>query len=164
MANLTATRVDDAGLTDLIQRMARDCPPDQFVREFIKNSIEAVQRVPGTDKQIRIDVDWGYFEATGVHKICFMDNGDGMTGNEMLKHLNNLSSSGHIQHDNYGVGAKISALTRNHAGIDMSLEDGLVAHSDMTPMSICMVSSRFLPKTRGTTIYLYPQITPINRK
>lgn len=126
MANLTATRVDDSGLTDLIQRMGRDCPPDQFVREFIKNSIEAVQRVPGTDKQIRIDVDWGYFEATGVHKICFMDNGDGMTGNEMLKHLNNLSSSGHAnQHDNYGVGAKISALTRNHAGIGYeSWKDG----------------------------------------
>jgi hypothetical protein len=119
MTNLTETRVEAAGLADLLQRLGRDCTPTQFVREFIKNSIEAVQRIENEEKKILIDVNWDYFNQTRRHKISFTDNGDGMTGQEMLKHLNNLSSSGHRnEHENYGVGAKISALTRNHEGVE----------------------------------------------
>ena len=41
-----------------------------------------------------------------------------MTGEEMMKYLNRLSSSGHENvFQNYGMGAKIASLTRNHAGI-----------------------------------------------
>ncbi len=118
MTNLLKTNVAQHGLTKLIQRLGRDCTPTQFVREFTMNSIEAVQRTkkPG---QIYVDVNWDIFERFGVHKICFIDNGDGMTADEMREHLNNLSSSGAEQNifENYGMGAKIAALTRNHAGV-----------------------------------------------
>ena len=118
MSNLTPTKVDDAGLTQLIQRLGRDCTPSQFVREFTKNAIEAVQRTDSADKNILIDANWEMSNADGVHKISFTDNGDGMSADEMRQFLNNLSSSGHENdHENYGVGAKISALTRNHEGI-----------------------------------------------
>jgi len=42
-----------------------------------------------------------------------------MSNVQMLDLLNNLSASGSSQneYENYGVGAKISALTRNHEGI-----------------------------------------------
>ena len=41
-----------------------------------------------------------------------------MTSDQMVSLLNNLSATGATNHHkNYGVGAKISALTRNHEGI-----------------------------------------------
>lgn len=118
MANLIKTNVAQYGLTKLIQRLGRDCTPTQFVREFAMNSIEAVQRTKEAGK-IYVDVNWDVYEKTGVHKMCFIDTGDGMTGDEMREHLNNLSSSGAASNtfENYGMGAKIAALTRNHAGI-----------------------------------------------
>ena len=37
--------VDENGLTQLVELLGRDCTPTQFVREFVKNSDEAIQRV-----------------------------------------------------------------------------------------------------------------------
>lgn len=116
MANsFQPTGVNASGLTALIQNLGRDCTPTQFLREFTKNSIEAVQRSGGG----RIEIDYNELQANrGFFKMCFVDNGDGMTPEQMIDLLNNLSASGATnQHQNYGVGAKISALTRNHAGI-----------------------------------------------
>ncbi|CAI8310666.1 MAG: Uncharacterised protein [Gammaproteobacteria bacterium] len=126
MSNLTATRVAPAGITNLLQNMAKDCTPTQFVREFIKNALEALQRTHQGEKKILIDVNWDHFERTGTYKLSFTDNGDGMTGEEMVDLLNSLSNSGHHnEHVNYGVGAKIAALTTNHAGIEYeSWKDG----------------------------------------
>ena len=116
--------VDENGLTTLVELLGRDCTPTQFVREFVKNSDEAIQRVISSKPdesfsgQIQVDVDWKYFEKLKQYKMTFIDNGDGMTGEEMMKHLNSLSSTGHDNvYKNYGMGAKIAALTRNHSGI-----------------------------------------------
>ena len=57
-----------------------------------------------------------------------IDTGDGMSDSQMINLLNRLSASGDVknQFENYGVGAKISALTRNHAGIQYeSWKDGI---------------------------------------
>lgn len=93
MANLLKTNVAQYGLTKLIQRLGRDTAPTQFVREFTMNGIEAVQRTKSPGSVI-VDVNWDIFEKQGLHKICFIDTGDGMTDDEMREHLNNLSSSG----------------------------------------------------------------------
>jgi hypothetical protein len=52
-------------------------------------------------------------------KLCIVDTGDGMTGDEMIRFINQLSSSGSEQSftGNYGVGAKIAAATKNPAGV-----------------------------------------------
>lgn len=118
MTDFLATKVDPTGITSLITRLGRDCSAEQHVREFIQNAIEAVGRTHSQKKKILVDCNWDTHRQQDVHKLCFIDNGDGMTGDEMLQHLNNLSSSGHHnKHENYGVGAKISALTRNHEGV-----------------------------------------------
>ena len=59
MDKLVPTKVADSGLTALIDRFGRDCPPTQYIREFIRNSIEAIQRTkkPGT---IYVDVNWDF--------------------------------------------------------------------------------------------------------
>ena len=105
----------------LLDRLGEDCHPLQFLRELTQNSIDAILRTPEKTGEIVWDVDWNSFDfdETGTYKLCVYDNGDGMTGDEMVKYLNHLSSSVSAQSltGNYGVGAKIAAATRNHHGL-----------------------------------------------
>ncbi len=113
---LLAMTVKNLGF--LLDRLGQDCHPLQYVRELTKNAIEAIERTgePGT-------IIWDYekvvFDLEGVRKLCIIDTGDGMTGDEMVRFINQLSSSAGQQsfQGNYGVGAKIAAATRNPAGV-----------------------------------------------
>ena len=103
----------------LLDRLGQDCAPLQFLRELTQNGIEAIART-GSPGEIVWDVDWiSYDLSDGPMKLCITDNGDGMTGEEMLEFINQLSSSGTEQSlsTNYGVGAKIAAATKNPAGV-----------------------------------------------
>lgn len=103
----------------LLDRLGRDCSPLQYLRELTQNAIEAIQRT-GTLGQIAWDVDWTSFDlGGGPMKLCVVDTGDGMTGDEMIRLVNQLSSSGSEQSftGNYGMGAKIAAATKNPAGV-----------------------------------------------
>ena len=103
----------------LLDRMGLDCHPLQFLRELTQNSIESILKTPGKTGEIIWDVDWQQFGESGRYKLCITDNGQGMTGDELVAYINALSSSGSEQSltGNFGVGAKISAATRNHAGL-----------------------------------------------
>ncbi|MDQ9170699.1 ATP-binding protein [Oxalobacteraceae bacterium R-40] len=112
------TTVNPGGLTALIRNLGRDCAPNQFLREFPMNGIEACIRASKEGNRIEVDYNEVIYEKHGLYKISFTDNGDGMTADQMISLLNSLSASGtKNQYENYGVGAKISALTRNHQGI-----------------------------------------------
>src|SRR5207247_911185 len=100
-------------------RLGQDCAPLQYLRELTQNAIEAVQRT-GVPGQITWDVDWiSYDLGDSPMKLCIVDTGDGMTGDEMIRLINQLSASGSEQSitGNYGVGAKIAAATKNPAGV-----------------------------------------------
>jgi hypothetical protein len=105
----------------LLDRLGEDCHPLQFLRELTQNAIEAINRAGERDGQVVWDVDWTQadFAERRVHKLCIIDNGDGMTGDEMVRYINQLSSSLSEQSvtGNFGVGAKIAAATRNHLGL-----------------------------------------------
>jgi hypothetical protein len=112
----------------MLDRLGQDCSPLQFLRELTQNAIEAIQSLPETTGQIIWDVDWVLHELSGVHKLCVTDTGVGMTGDEMIQYINQLSSSVHEQtmEGNFGVGAKIAAATRNHVGLQyLSWNDGI---------------------------------------
>lgn len=128
--NFQPTNVNPQGLTALIRNLGRDCPPSQYLREFLKNSIEACQRTHRNDCQITLDFNGNIFANSSFYKLAFTDNGDGMSPEQMLSLLNNLSASGSQsnEHQNYGVGAKISAMTRNHAGIQYESWKGSVGY------------------------------------
>jgi hypothetical protein len=102
----------------LLDRLGQDCHPLQFLRELTQNAIEAIGRTLAQG-EIAWDMDWVEFDLTGQYKLSIIDTGDGMTGEEMVKYINQLSSSLSTQDlsGNYGVGAKIAAATRNHAGL-----------------------------------------------
>lgn len=104
----------------LLDRLGQDCAPLQFVRELTQNAIEAIRRTGAKDGRIVWDVDWiGHERGGGPYRLSITDNGDGMTGPDMVLYINQLSSSGSKQaiDGNYGVGAKIAAATRNHQGL-----------------------------------------------
>ncbi len=113
---LLAMSVHNIGF--LLDRLGQDCHPLQFLRELTQNGIETIERTgePGT---IVWDVDWNTYELEGTFKLCVTDTGDGMTGEELVKFINQLSSSVAEQSfsGNYGVGAKIATATRNRFGV-----------------------------------------------
>ena len=119
--------VDNTGF--MLDRLGTDCSPLQFLREITENAIQAVQATGKASGQVIWDVDWNRLElAPGTYKLACIDSGIGMTGPEMLRYINMLSSSMHQQsHDtNFGVGAKVAAATRNHAGlVYLSWKEGL---------------------------------------
>jgi hypothetical protein len=105
----------------LLDRLGADCAPLQFIRELTVNSIEAINELPVPTGEIIWDFDRTSFELNQppLYKLCIIDTGVGMTGPEMIQYINRLSSSGRLQavDGNYGVGAKISAATKNPAGV-----------------------------------------------
>jgi hypothetical protein len=112
----------------LLDRLGQDCTPLQYLRELTQNSIEAIQAVPEGEGQIVWDLDYNILDFEGYHKLSIVDTGIGMTGPEMEDYINQLSSSMHTQsyETNYGVGAKVAALTRNPEGlIYLSWKDGV---------------------------------------
>jgi hypothetical protein len=140
----------------LLDRLGTDCHPLQFLRELTQNSIEAIQRTSSKKGDIVWDVDWTPYEL-GEHpayKLCVTDNGCGMTGDEMVKYINQLSSSAEVQSvdGNYGVGAKIAAATRNHAGlIYLSWKNGrgTMIHLWRDPV-MCQYGLRQIQRPDGT--------------
>lgn len=125
--NTLPLKVHDVGF--LLDRLGEDCHPLQFLRELTQNAIEAILKTSEKTGKIVWDVDWLSLDL-GEHtsfKLSITDTGCGMTGEEMHQYINQLSSSGSVQSSdgNYGVGAKVAAATRNHAGlIYLSWKDG----------------------------------------
>lgn len=114
-------------MTFLVDRLAQDCAPLQFMRELTVNSVQAITLTDEKNGSIVWDVDWLYYELTGVYKLCCIDTGIGMTGPEMVEYINKLSSSIHEQaaSKNFGIGAKIAAAPLNRHGlIYRSWKDG----------------------------------------
>lgn len=95
----------------MLDRLGEDCAPLQFLRELTQNALEGIQRLPDKKGEVLWDVDWNTNALTGEFKLCVIDNGVGMTGEEMMQYINALSSSVNVLSNtgNYGVGAKIAA-------------------------------------------------------
>src|SRR5829696_2289018 len=116
-----------ANMTFLVNKLGDDCAPLQYVREITQNAIEAIGQRKAEGGEIIWDVNWTHFDLDGVYKLCCIDTGVGMTGPEMVKFINELSSSINEQSTtgNFGVGAKIAAAPLNpHGLIYMSWKNG----------------------------------------
>ena len=122
-----------ANIAFLLDRLAADTPPNQQIRELTQNALEAIQRRQkygdAAEGVIRWDVDWDYLKRNGRYKLSVVDNGDGMSPDQMHEYLNSLAVQGANQtqgiSQNFGVGAKVTALHRNsHGLVYQSWRDG----------------------------------------
>ena len=123
-------RGSEQGIALLIDSWRNQIKYDQQYREFQQNAIEAIQRVQKRTPEYRGVIKWKvdetHFKKFGVKKLCIIDNGEGMTAEEMHRNINNLGgSSRNNQNSNFGCGAKIAGLSYNRAGlIYKSWKDG----------------------------------------
>jgi hypothetical protein len=108
--------IDNSGF--LLERLGNDCHPLQLLREFTQNSIEAILKTKEKKGTIIWDYDPELYQK-GYSKLSITDTGCGMFPGEMVQYLNHLSSSSSVQSlsDNYGLGAKISAASKNPYGL-----------------------------------------------
>ena len=110
------------GIFVLLKTWKRTMPHDQQYRELQRNSIEAIQRVQKEDPdfkgKIRWQIDEPYLKAEKISKLSIVDNGDGMTSTVIMSNLNNLGASiRRNEHLNFGCGAKVAVLSKNHEGL-----------------------------------------------
>lgn len=94
----------------LVDRLGQDCEPAQFLRELTQNSIEAIARSREPGEVRWQTVQFNFPSGKSGIKLSITDSGVGMTGEEMERHINQLSASGSQQsmQGNFGVGAKIT--------------------------------------------------------
>jgi hypothetical protein len=109
--------------TFMIERLAQDCSPYQYIRELTQNSFDAIRRNQelngASGGTVVWDVDWTLVSASQVYKLQISDDGIGMTPSEVERYINRLSSSTGIQslEQNFGIGAKITAGVENPLGL-----------------------------------------------
>lgn len=111
--------VDDMGVQNvgfLIETLGADAAELQYLRELVQNSFESIGKLK-SNRAGKVEID--FEEVNGVRKLRITDNGVGMTAEEVDLNINNLSASGGIQafDKNFGIGAKITAGTRNPHGV-----------------------------------------------
>ena len=110
------------GLSLLIDSWRNQIAQDQQYREFTQNSIESIKRVQKKNPEYKGIIKWcideRYLKKHKVKKLCIIDNGEGMTPQEMLLNINSLGgSTRNNEHYNHGCGAKIAGLAHNREGL-----------------------------------------------
>src|SRR5581483_3664566 len=102
------------GASHFVNRMYEACGSYQWAREFLKNAFEA-----GATK-VEFGIEWQAVERLGTYRRTIVDNGLGMSKDELLRFFSTLGEGakriGGI-HDNFGVGAKIASLPWNPEGV-----------------------------------------------
>jgi len=101
-------------LRPIIERTYRESHPLQFLRELVTNSLEA------GSSRIEIGPHHEIGETQGIWRFMAMDNGCGMSGDQMESYLNHFGKGGKSiggYHENFGIGSKTSLLPWNRAGI-----------------------------------------------
>ena len=110
------------GASHFVNRMFEACGTYQWAREFLKNSIEAQAT------KVEFGIEWQAVEKLGVYRRTIIDNGAGMSKDELRDFFSTLGAGakriGGV-HDNFGVGAKIASLPWNPEGVVViSYKDG----------------------------------------
>jgi hypothetical protein len=107
-------KVEITGASHWVNRMFEACGPYQWAREFLKNSLEA------NATQVEFGVEWQAVEKYGVYRRTCIDDGCGMSKEELLRFFRTLGEGakkiGSI-HENFGIGAKIASLPWNPEGV-----------------------------------------------
>jgi hypothetical protein len=121
---MTAITVSDAGMKSMVTRTIDQAKSkDLMLRELFQNALEATSKQTSGKKQIKIrDTDPAWFGFQGFyskHKFGIFNTGPGMNAHNLRKATDLSSSIGKVQgvHNNFGEGAKVSALPVNKSGM-----------------------------------------------
>jgi hypothetical protein len=122
LAPARVTPVQADNITAAIERTYRECGTYQWVRETLKNAIEA-----GATR-IEYTLETQALDNLGVYRRLVVDNGCGMSADELRRFFRTFGGGGKPiggEHENFGMGAKVSLLPWNRHGlVVISLQDG----------------------------------------
>jgi hypothetical protein len=113
------TKILVANTSFAIDRLATDCAPLQWLRELSHNGLQALGKM-GSGVVVWAKDEWtSYSREYEASKLAVYDTGVGMTAAELLELVGKSFSSGQVQsvYDNFGIGAKITALPENPLGL-----------------------------------------------
>jgi hypothetical protein len=103
-----------SGTEHFIGRTYREGGTFQWVRETLINAIEA------NATRIEYGIEWQAVENKSTYRRVIADNGEGMTGPQLVEFFNTFGGGGKPiggLHENFGVGAKTSLLPWNRYGL-----------------------------------------------
>jgi hypothetical protein len=103
-----------AGTHHFIERTYRESSAFQWVREVLVNAFEAKAT------RVEFGIEWQAVENLGVYRRMIVDNGIGMTADQLVEFFNTFGGGGKPiggAHENFGVGSKTSLLPWNHYGM-----------------------------------------------
>jgi len=130
----STTEIKVANLTFMVSRLASDIPVTQQFRELPVNAFQAIGRVKESNQDYKGVVQWDVIEdlsSIGLpkfRKLMLVDNGDGMSPENMVDYINKMFSSSNKQsnQDNFGIGGKVSTINYNKLGVVfVSWKDGV---------------------------------------
>jgi len=119
-ANRASSEMGMENATPMIERLGREAPTDQYDRELWKNCLEADAHNIVIAPCLQMVEEAIAEGKTPRYLFSIQDDGCGMDAAEIRKFFNKLSSGGHnltVAGGNYGLGAKISLLYWNPAGV-----------------------------------------------
>jgi hypothetical protein len=121
MSTLLTMRIGDT--RPFIDRNYRDITqPGQWLRETFRNAEEAQA------SNVHYGIEWQGVETQGVYRRYIADDGVGMDEADLDKFMLTYGGGGKpigTEHENYGIGAKVTLLPWNPAGLlVISYQDG----------------------------------------
>ena len=127
--SINKLRVGDQSV--LISREIQQAPIKTVIRELVQNAIEAREEFDGQEREIEFYINnLDLSDGSTVEKVAIKNNGIGMSGDE-LRSVTDLSATAHKTLGkglNYGIGAKVSGLRSNPAGLRYrSCHNGIVS-------------------------------------
>jgi hypothetical protein len=110
----------------IIDRNKRDIrTPGQWLRELKENADEAGA------KNIHFGIEWQGVENMGVYRRYVADDGSGMSERELDEFMRTYGGGGKpigAEHENFGIGAKVTLLPWNREGlVVISYKDGVAS-------------------------------------
>jgi hypothetical protein len=107
-----------------IHRLIEDCPAHTVIRELLKNAEEAVIKLTPPGR-----IEWFAEEVNGVRKLGLFNEGPGMSGDDLSRLMDMASTDKRLgTDDNFGQGAKVSALRVSPSGVVYRSCRGGVVH------------------------------------
>lgn len=103
----------------MLGNMARSIGDDQIMREILHNAFHG--QAGNSNPTIRVTA----VDRFGVAKLAVIDAGCGMSGEELLEYIGNMSSSGTTTGDRFGLGIKLAGLYTSPAGVEYVSWDGV---------------------------------------
>jgi len=110
--------MNNVRMASILEEQSESMSADQVHRELVKNSMEAIQKIQKKDPDYKGKILINPYATNTPNKLSVIDNGIGMSKNNIVKLVNNFAETEEESQDgNFGHGTKIAAQCTNKEGV-----------------------------------------------